>query len=442
MRRQASLAFLGVGALLVHACVLPHFGTDASLDQPATAGAGANTAEGGDGGTTSGGTNNGGTDNGGSGATPDGGTTGNTEAGAGVGGQPNDFSKVALDEPCEVDQAFACVAPAAHERFVCQGGKWATGEACDLASYCDRDTGECKTIVSQCADAQPGDRFCDNRDLTECGPDLVTSSVVETCTDLCVATGTTAACVPKSCGDKVRQSPEQCDDGNKDDTDACTNACKTARCGDTSIWKGHETCDDGNAVTEHCDYGASSCMVCNSSCQQVSGATSSCGDGIVQPDNEECDATALATQGNCTKTCEDARWALWLTPYPSPPQSAYGYTADYVEDNVTKLQWQRAMNRGDMTWQEAQDYCWNLSLANRSDWRLPTMIELLSLVDYGKASGPSVNTATFTDAAVDDYWWTSTAPPGTDYGVYLQLAWAQFGFFDKTTGKAKARCVR
>jgi cysteine-rich repeat protein len=396
--------------------------------------AGNGDAEGGDDG-------NGGSANGGSGATPNGGTAGNTEAGAPSGGQPPDFNTVALDEPCEVNDAYACVAQAAHERFICKDGKWATGDACDLASNCDRDTGDCKTVVHECVDVQPGDRFCADKDLTECGPDLVTTSVVKTCTDVCVATGTTAECVPKSCGDKVRQSPEQCDDGNKDDTDACTNACKVAHCGDTSVWKDHETCDDGNAVTEECDYGLSSCMVCNAACKKEAGVTVFCGDGFEQLDQEQCDAASLSTQGTCTRTCEDAHWQRWPTTSPSPPQSTYFFTADYIEDSKTGLQWQKTMSKTDMTWQEAQDYCWGLSLSNKTDWRMPTMIELLSIVDYGKASGPSVNTATFTDAVVDETWWTSTSPPGTEYGTYLQLAWAQFGHFQKTV-KTKVRCVR
>jgi cysteine-rich repeat protein len=434
MRRQASLAWLGVSALLVHACVLPHFDTDASLDLPASAGTGADTSDAGDGGS------------GGSGAGPNGGTAGNTEAGAPGGGYPDDFSGVALDEPCEVDQAYACVAPAAHERFMCKDGKWATGEACDLASYCDHDSGECKTIVPECVDLQPGARFCADKDLTKCGPDLVTTSVVETCTDVCVVTGTTAECVPKSCGDKVRQSPEQCDDGNKDDTDACTNACKVAHCGDTAIWKDHETCDDGNTTTEPCEYGKSSCTVCNATCQKAAGVTTYCGDGLAQPDYEECDSESLATQGLCNHDCKDARWALWQMPYLSPTQQNYAYTADIIVDQTTNLEWQRVMDPTERSWADAQKYCWDLVLGNRSDWRLPTQIELISIVDYTKKTGPAVNTTSsaFADAGPTDLWWSSTRPIGTNYAIYLQLAIGQTGVLnpDSATSKAKVRCVR
>lgn len=39
-----------------------------------------------------------------------------------------------------------------------------------------------------------------------------------------------------------------------------------------------------------------------------------------------------------------------------------------------------------MTYVEGETYCANLSLGGQSDWRVPTRIELVSLVDYTVAS--------------------------------------------------------
>ncbi len=41
---------------------------------------------------------------------------------------------------------------------------------------------------------------------------------------------------------------EACDDGNTDDTDACTSACTVATCGDGFVQAGVEACDDGNTA--------------------------------------------------------------------------------------------------------------------------------------------------------------------------------------------------
>jgi cysteine-rich repeat protein len=49
------------------------------------------------------------------------------------------------------------------------------------------------------------------------------------------------------CGDAVLAAPEQCDDGNSANTDACLNSCTTATCGDGVVRTGVEQCDDGNS---------------------------------------------------------------------------------------------------------------------------------------------------------------------------------------------------
>ena len=48
--------------------------------------------------------------------------------------------------------------------------------------------------------------------------------------------------------DHVVDVDEECDDGNRDQTDACTNSCKEARCGDGLTYEGIEGCDDGNDI--------------------------------------------------------------------------------------------------------------------------------------------------------------------------------------------------
>ena len=52
-----------------------------------------------------------------------------------------------------------------------------------------------------------------------------------------------------------------------------------------------------------------------------------------------------------------------------------------VRDNVTGLEWQQVTAPGTYTWQQAIDYCNNLSLGGKDDWRLPTIKELSTLVD-------------------------------------------------------------
>lgn len=75
-------------------------------------------------------------------------------------------------------------------------------------------------------------------------------------------------------------------------------------CGDGAIRSGFETCDDGNAVTESCSYGQSSCTVCDATCHSIAGAISYCGDSVRQPAQEACDnGAANSTSSNCSPTC-------------------------------------------------------------------------------------------------------------------------------------------
>jgi hypothetical protein len=87
-----------------------------------------------------------------------------------------------------------------------------------------------------------------------------------------------------------------------------------------------------------------------------------------------------------------------------------------VTDNVTGLMWQQAAPTTTYTLAGAIAYCsTTLSLAGHTDWRLPSFIELISIVDFGLAS-PSLNAVYFpgTPSAV---FWSSTNSTTTAWDV-------------------------
>jgi cysteine-rich repeat protein len=87
------------------------------------------------------------------------------------------------------------------------------------------------------------------------------------------------------CGNGVLDLGEFCDDGNRDDHDACTNECVPARCGDGIVETGVEECDDGNNVeTDACTH------LCK---------LARCGDGIVETGLEECDDGPNMPNADC-----------------------------------------------------------------------------------------------------------------------------------------------
>lgn len=71
-------------------------------------------------------------------------------------------------------------------------------------------------------------------------------------------------------------------------------------------------------------------------------------------------------------------------------------------------------------WKDAQKAAADCRLLGRSDWRLPTVCELVSIIDYGRFD-PAVDTQFFKGPY--GYAWTSQAdaesPSGGAWGVYL-----------------------
>lgn len=92
-------------------------------------------------------------------------------------------------------------------------------------------------------------------------------------------------CRPHFCGDGVRDSGEECDDGNKTNGDGCNSAC-TLECGNDII-DANEQCDDGNNVNGD---------GCSSFCKNE------CGNGYVDA-NEECDDGNLTKLDGCDSHC-------------------------------------------------------------------------------------------------------------------------------------------
>ncbi len=111
-----------------------------------------------------------------------------------------------------------------------------------------------------------------------------------------------------------------------------------------------------------------------------------------------------------------------------------------VADSTTGLQWQDDVISSTMIWTEAIEYCESLPLGGYSDWRLPNLNELTSIVDDSRIV-PSINTAVFQNVA-SNYYWSSTTYAGNTSGAwYVYFNNGRQGGYYKD-GSNYVRCVR
>ncbi|WP_316366542.1 Lcl C-terminal domain-containing protein [Candidatus Thiodiazotropha sp. CDECU1] len=78
-----------------------------------------------------------------------------------------------------------------------------------------------------------------------------------------------------------------------------------------------------------------------------------------------------------------------------------------VSDAAMNLQWQQADDGQPRDWPQALAYCEGLNLAGYSDWRLPNIKELQTLVDY-RYSDPAIDPNFFKQQDKRGWFWSST----------------------------------
>jgi hypothetical protein len=143
---------------------------------------------------------------------------------------------------------------------------------------------------------------------------------------------------------------------------------------------------------------------------------------------------------------------------PSPgrteaPAGRYTISADgTVYDTATTLTWQRTANLTGITWASAGPYCAGLTVPAGGGWRLPTVKELTTLLDYSRPGSPFIDPVAFpgvpaqSTSTARNGFWSSTSLVGTSVGL-TEGAWLVY--FD-TAGTqpnplnvgGAVRCVR
>jgi len=104
--------------------------------------------------------------------------------------------------------------------------------------------------------------------------------------------------------------------------------------------------------------------------------------------------------------------------WPSPRFTDHGDGT--VTDKLTGLMW-IIDEAGEMTWQAALDYVKTLNTGGHTDWRLPNVEELRSLVGYTQANPSLPPGHPFTNVETSGYWSSTTYAYRTGYAWYVSF---------------------
>lgn len=365
-------------------------------------------------------------------------------------GTPPDNTGIATaGEPCAQEQDRACSGHAAVGKLVCSGGAWVGNGSCDGNTRCDSQPGAtlgtCQTIASGCVGKNPGDLVCDGTTRERCDVDLLHYE-----DDPC---GANRHCAPADAASCV------CDSGYEENAaGTCTNIDDCA----------------GNA----CGAGASACAdgVTTRSCTCLEGydgtGTEACADRDECAQSNVCNSDYPCSNLEPGYSCrgEFAEWPMPDSSTGSGTKPSYtittgGATGGTVVDNVTGLMWQRDLPAtaelptvptypgctktpgsptpaGTLcTFPEGESYCASLTLGGHSDWRLPTKIELESIVDVTSVQ-PSIDGNAF-PSTPQGLTWTSSPYTGSSSGAMWAVEFVHgFSGTNGVSNGGPVRCVR
>ncbi len=140
---------------------------------------------------------------------------------------------------------------------------------------------------------------------------------------------------------------------------------------------------------------------------------------------------------------------------PQPGQSCFGQDANYtrpaqtynlgdtaaVVDPHTNLTWQRNDDDIQRAWQEAKDYCAALRINDQSDWRLPSIRELETTVDFKCANNLCINVTAFPNTELHGSYWTATDDSVDSGKAWIVTFAGGTSVAGDKSGSAFTRCV-
>jgi hypothetical protein len=141
---------------------------------------------------------------------------------------------------------------------------------------------------------------------------------------------------------------------------------------------------------------------------------------------------ASGTEITCTGTDQDGEYQKGVS-WPSPRFTGDG--TGVITDTLTGLMWAENANLPSVTktWNDAIDYCNGLSLEGYTDWRLPNVRELFSLIDFSQYNPALPSGHPFDNVQwIIGYWSSTTSARISSSAWVVNLGDGLVGSSDKT----------
>lgn len=134
----------------------------------------------------------------------------------------------------------------------------------------------------------------------------------------------------------------------------------------------------------------------------------------------------------------DPAWAQWPMPRDTDLQNIDPGTG-VNHDAITKLVWDRA-SRDAAVWSDAKKACEELELGGHKGFRLPTRIELLSIMDFGLSDTDNPFPGQFLNPKSNCYWTISGETDDTSHWL-LATEYSMLVVSTNDATHCVARCV-
>lgn len=114
-----------------------------------------------------------------------------------------------------------------------------------------------------------------------------------------------------------------------------------------------------------------------------------------------------------------------------------------VRDNNTGLVWEQTLPNVFRNWDNAAFTCLRKNIGGAVGWRLPSVVELMSVQDGSpEAVAPFVPASVFTGVLSVEYWSASTVPDGSNDKWFVDFSTGQPSHDPTTSINKHSWCVR